>query len=60
MTWLILHINNYSITGAIIAYQTYPKLECNKYYYSLIKFGDYLGIKFWICIYNLVEYKKKV
>ena len=26
MTELILHMNNYSITGAIIAYQTFPKI----------------------------------
>ena len=26
MTELLLHMNNYSITGAITAYQTYPKV----------------------------------
>ena len=29
MTELLLHMNNYSITGVITAYQTYPKC-CSK------------------------------
>ena len=41
MTELILHMNNYSIIGAIIAYQTYPyyyiiPTKCDKFYYAML------------------------